>query len=282
MFVNGQLAKLGKRPVTLDRRLDPNILQFSNYRLRQGDLGKPVGTLPPAPSEVSWITKLAAAEPLPMYLNDQLGCCVEAAAAHMIQQWSYYANNYVQPGDADVLKAYEDVGGYVPGQPNTDNGTDMLQFLQYWQNTGLGGHKILAYMAVDWTNELEVQDAIELFGNLYVGIGLPVTAQGQNDWTVPDGGVYTDNGAPASWGGHCIPFVARSPLTATCITWGTTLKASHNFLADYMDEAFVVLSAEWILANGLSPSLLNLPQLEADLGQFKVAFKPTAFARERR
>lgn len=279
MFVNGQLVKLGKRPVTLDRRKDTRILQFGKYRLT-GDLGKPEPQLPTnPPSEVSWITKLAAAQALPMYLNDQLGCCVEAAAGHMIQQWSFYAGKPSQPTDNDILAAYEAVGGYVPGDPSTDNGTDMLQFLQYWQSTGVGGHKIITYMSVDWTNAAEVQDAVSIFGNLYTGIGLPVSAQGANDWIVADGGIYSASGQPASWGGHCIPFVASSPITKTCMTWGTTLKASHNFFVDYTDEAFVVLSSEWIEANGLSPSLLNLVQLEADLNDFKVEFKPTAFAK---
>jgi hypothetical protein len=278
MFVNGTLAKLGKKPVVLDRRQDSTILQFGKYRLRP--LGKPIPNLPTSPpAEVSWITKLAEAQALPMYLNDQLGCCVEAAAGHMIQQWSFYAGKPVLPADADILKAYEDVGGYVPGDPNTDNGTDMLQFLNYWQSTGVGGHKILAYMAVDWTNADEVQDAIDIFGNLYTGVALPVSCQGANDWTVPDGGIYGSAGQPGGWGGHCIPFVASSPITKTCLTWGSVLKASHNFFADYVDEAFVVLSQDWIEANGLSPSLLDLAQLEADLGQFKVHLNVTAIAK---
>ncbi len=71
-----------------------------------------------------------------MYLNDQLGCCVEAAAAHMIQQWNFYAGHPAKPTDQDVLSAYEAVGGYVPGDPNSDNGTDMLAFLNWWRQTG--------------------------------------------------------------------------------------------------------------------------------------------------
>jgi len=267
MRINGNLVRLGKRPVHVshDRRKDSRILQFSKYRIAREP------GLPPVPvTEASWITKLVAGATLGMYLNDQIGDCVEAAAAHMIQQWTYYAGDAKTVTDADVVKAYSDVGGYVPGDPSTDNGTDMFSFLQYWQNTGLGGHKIIHFLAVNWQEPSEVQDAIQLFGNLYTGLGLPTSAQGQNDWTVPDGGIYGPAGQPYGWGGHCVPFVASSPITETCETWGTTLKASKNFFHDYVDEAFVVLSQDWISANGLSPSLLNLPLLESDLNELGV------------
>jgi hypothetical protein len=267
---DGSLMKLGKRPVVLDRRADKSILQFRDYRL-----------LPTAPVEVSWITKLVDAESLPMYLNNELGTCVPAAAGHMIQQWSYYAGHSAQPSDADILTAYEAVGGYVPGSQITDNGCDMLDFLKYWQATGVGGHKIISYMAVDWTNAGEVQAAIEIFGNLFTGFLLPTAVQGRDDWTVVRGGVYTEAGMPGGWGGHCVPLMARSPMTDTCVTWATRLKMSHNFALDYMDEAFVVLSQDWIEFNGLSPSSLDLAALEYDFGQLDVSFKPTAFARRR-
>jgi|SRR5579859_179690 len=254
MFVNGQLAKLGKQKAVFDKR----TLKLTRYL---------TSVLPPPPDEVSWITKLAAAEQLPMYLNDKLGDCVIAAAGHMIQQWNFYAGHPAQPSDTDVLSDYCAVGGYQPGNPNTDNGTNMLAFLKYWRNTGLGNHRIYAFLAVDPQNLVEVRQAINLFGNLYVGIELPTAAQGANRWTVPTGGVNVDNGAPGGWGGHCVPIVASSPNTHTCITWGTTLKMSHNFFADYGDEAYAVLSKDWLNAQGVSPEGFNLAQLMADLAE---------------
>jgi hypothetical protein len=256
MYLNGKLLKLGKSPAHVDRL--NRTLKLRDY------LPSP---LPPPPAEVSWITKLAATEPLPMYLNDSLGDCVVAAAGHMEQQWNFYAGHPYQPVDEDILYAYEKVGGYDPGNPNSDNGTNMLAFLNYWRQTGLAGHKIMAFLAVDWTNDVEVRLAIQLFGNLYTGVQLPNSAQGQSAWTVPNGGTASADGQPGSWGGHCIPIVAASPLTRTCITWGTTLKMSHNFLHDYGDEAYVVLSPDWINAAGLSASGFNLTQLQVDLAE---------------
>jgi hypothetical protein len=252
MFVNGKLVKTGKRPA----RIDPRTLKLAKYLTAK---------LPAPPAEVSWVVCLAAVEGFPMYLNDTLGDCVAAASGHMQQQWNFYAGHSWQPTDADILASYEAVGGYDPGNPNTDNGMDMLSYLQWWKSTGLGGRKIGAYLAVDWTNLVEVRQAIQLFGNVYLGVQLPVTAQGQNAWTVANGGVYSANGAPGSWGGHCIPLMASSAETHTCVTWGMSLKMSHKFLEDYGDEAFCVLSQDWIETAGVAPSGFDIAQLQADL-----------------
>jgi hypothetical protein len=242
-------GQLGKRPV----RLDSRTLKLSKYLPK---------VFPATPAEVSWVTKVPG---WPVYLNNELGDCVPAAAAHCIEQWNFYSGKSFLPSDADVLKAYEDVGGYVPGNPSTDNGAVILDMLNYWRQTGVGGHKIFAFASVNWNNQDEVRAAIQIFGNLYIGIQLPISAQGQNDWTVPDGGIYSSAGQPGSWGGHAIPCMAASPETVTVITWGMRLKMSWNFFHDYVDEAYVCISTDWIEQNGVTPGMLNLLQLEQDL-----------------
>jgi len=266
MLINGKLPKLGKKAPVIDSR----TLKLSNYLKPTPTFSPPPPALAPAPPEASWITKLEAAEKIPMYLNDVLGTCVPAAAGHMIQQWSFYAGHPWQPTDEDILLAYESVAGYIPGQPQTDQGCDILSFLKYWQKTGLGGHKILGYTSVDYLDLEEVQIAIELFGNVFTGLQLPLFVQGANLWTVPDGGIYSDEGQPGGWGGHCVPTPAGSPITKTCETWGTVLKMSNNFHHDYVDEAYAVLSPDWLETGNVSPSLLDLEQLEADLNELGV------------
>lgn len=253
MFFNNKLVKLGKKKAVVDSR----TLKLAKYL-------KP-HLLPAPPAEVSWITKLAQAQPLPMYLNDELGDCVAAAAGHMIEQWNFYAGHPSMPSDAEILKTYEDVGGYIPGNPATDNGMDMLSYLKYWRSTGVGGHKIGAFLAINWLNLEEVRLAIQLLGNVYLGVLLPTWVQGLNAWTVPQGGVFGPSGQPGGWGGHCVPLVASSPETHTCITWGATLKMSHNFLQDYGEEAYAVLSQDWFDASGNAPSGLDMAQLKVDL-----------------
>jgi hypothetical protein len=247
--------KLGKRaPIN-----DPRTLKFAKYIKKAA---------PPPPTDESWVLKVPS---FPMMGNDTLGDCVIAAMGHMIQQWTYYASDgqhMITPTDPQILQAYEDVGGYVPGDPSTDNGCYMLEALNYWRKTGLGGHKILAYVSVDPTNITEVQQAVWLFGNLFAGLALPVSAQSQSGpggkWTVPSGGLV-GNGSPGSWGGHCVPLMGSSPYIHVFVTWAEVQKMTSNFRLAYMDEAYAVLSLDWIDVKGVSPSQFDLATLKQDL-----------------
>ena len=244
------LPRLGKRAVVRDTR----TLKLTDY------LRSAVTSAEP-PVEGSWVTHVKT---WGMMLNDILGDCTCAAAGHMIAQWSQYAQGTetVIPDDA-VLKAYEAVSGYQPGDDATDTGAAMLDVLRYWRKHGIGGHKIQSFVSVDPRNIKEVKTSVSLFGNLYIGIQLPASAQGKDSWTVPDGGPYRD-GSPGTWGGHCVPVVAYSPQTLTVVTWGKTLKMSWNFFHDYVDEAYCVLSPDWV-SGGISPSKFDMQQLQADL-----------------
>jgi hypothetical protein len=64
------------------------------------------------------------------------------------------------------------VGGYVPGNPDTDNGADELTVLSNWKTKGLiadGSHKIAGWMKVDGSNPVECRQALWLFENCLAG-----------------------------------------------------------------------------------------------------------------
>jgi len=202
-----------------------------------------------------------------MYLNDVYGDCVIAAAGHAIQEWTAYAGSEVTITDADILAGYEAVGGYVPGDASTDNGCDMLSALQYWKATGFGGHKIAGFVSVDPTNQAEVEQAIYLLGNVYMGIALPLSAQDQTAWKFTG---ITGDGSPGSWGGHCViaNSYASGPYTGvTVITWGAPLWASWKFVRRYVDECYAIITTDWLNSLGQSPEGFDLDQLRADLAQ---------------
>ncbi len=241
------IFKLGKQPP----RIDSRTLKFAKYR-------EGLPSIDP-PEIVDWIPSGTI---WPMMLNDNLGDCTIAAAGHMIEQWSKLASGVgtILP-DSDILKAYEDVGGYVPGDPSTDNGCVMLDVLNYWRKTGIGGHHITAYVKINRRDQQEVKEALYLFGNVYTGIALPLSAQGADEWQVVPG----PGDQPGSWGGHSIPALTYTALARTVVTWWELLPMTPQFWADYVDEAYAVVSLEWIAKNGLSPSHFNLGQLMADL-----------------
>lgn len=256
-MINTENIKLGKKLKVTDVR----TFKLAKYL-------RVAAPLPSPPSEVSYVTRVPDWK---MNLNDRIGDCVPAAMAHTVQQMTFFSrglSGMIVPTDQDVLTAYQRIGGYIPGRPETDNGCDMLTALKYWRRVGIANHKILAFMEINPKNLNEVQTAIWMFGSVFTGLQLPISVQPLDQWIVPDGGTYTSIGRPGGWGGHCVPFFAGSPLTLTCVTWGMMLKSSHNFWLDYVDEAYVVLSMDWINSvTNLAVNGFNLDQLQNDLSQ---------------
>jgi len=247
-MANLNQMKLGKLPVKYDAR----TLKLSKYLLEP----------PPPPPQFSCQSKVAD---WGMMLNDELGDCTCAAAGHMVQQWTTYASTEKIIPDNQILKAYMQVSGYVPGEPNTDNGAVVLDVLKLWRKKGIGGHKILAYAALKPGNLLELKQAISIFGNVYLGIELPVSAQDQNEcWAVPSKGPIQD-GLPGSWGGHAIPAVMYDDVAIGIITWGQLMYLTPQFYRTYVTEAYAVLSNDWLQKNGLSPTHFDLATLKSDL-----------------
>lgn len=269
--LNHPTLKLGKRAP----QRDPRTLKLAKYLPKK---------LPAVPVQNGYITKIAS---FPMFLNDQLGCCVIAAAGHMIQQWTTYAGKPVILTDTQILQAYEYIGGYKPGHPETDNGCDMLTALKFWRKYGIGNHRILAFVSVDVANQNEIDTGVSLFGNLMSGIQLPLTAQnpvpavdGTPTWSFPSGGAV-GNGSPGSWGGHCVPLfgyndnpAAGAPRGTKLPTWGQLYNMTPKFFRTFGDELYAVVTQDWVDAQGKSPSGFNINTLLSDLAALPSQAKP--------
>jgi hypothetical protein len=244
-----KVYKLGKQPM----RHDTRTLMLANYL--------PATAIAPPPASEDWTKEVKT---WPMMLNDNLGDCTCACAGHMIEEWTTYVGKAFTPTDKEVLKAYEAVSGYTPSNPNSDQGAAVLDVLNYWRKTGVGRHKILAYAALEPKNHDQVRDSVMLFGNCYLGVQLPLSAQNQTVWSVPPGGAV-GHGAVGSWGGHAIPVVAYDVRGITVVTWGALKRMTWSFLDTYCDEAYAVLSHDWINKQGVSPGSFDLASLQQDL-----------------
>jgi hypothetical protein len=239
--------------------IDPRTLKLKNYNQK-------LTTLVPVNSGL-----ISAVSTWPMFLNDILSDCAEAAWAHMIEQWTQYAGKFQLPTDAYVLDLYEAVTGYNPDNPASDQGTILIQLLNYLRKQGL----ITAYMAIDWTNRLELQQAIYYFGGAYLGFALPISAQnpvtdlnGLPAWlTLPN---LSGANAPGSWGGHCVPILGYGVdnfghAGVRVCTWSQLYDMTYGFLNQTGTECYAIVTPDWIEADGISPTGLNTTQLLADL-----------------
>jgi hypothetical protein len=240
--------KLGKGPVVTD----PRTLRYGAYRRPR--------LLPPPPI----VDHGKVVAQWPMYQNDQYADCTIAAAAHMIQCWTANAHHEITPPDADVFNAYKHFT-----TPGPENGCDMLTVLKYWHRTGMLNNKITLFATLELKNIVEAKEAVELFCGCYIGVALPNFAMQEHmaliPWVVPPTGPVGD-AAPNKQNGHCVCAIAYDPQHLYVVTWGQIKAMTWDFYAAYCEEAYVVLSADY-LDRDKSPEGLDLAQLKHDLGQ---------------
>ncbi|MGA2384803.1 MAG: hypothetical protein ABSG61_15390 [Gemmatimonadales bacterium] len=252
--VNHTAMKLGKQPA----RYDPRTLQFAKYLIEEA--------LPPPPASEDWAKKV---QKWPMMANDRIGDCTCAAAGHMIEQWTTYSGAPVVLSNRQIVAAYSAITGYDPQDPASDRGAVEIDVLNHWRKTGFSGHEIEGYVALEPGNHVHIEDSVMIFGNCYIGVALPVSAQTQKVWAVPPGGPVGP-GAPGSWGGHAVPVVAYDQRGLTVVTWGMVKRMTWGFWDAYCDEAYAVLSGDWISrVNKKAPNQFDLKTLRADLAALK-------------
>lgn len=200
-----------------------------------------------------------------MYGNDTIGDCTCAETGHQIQAWTGAAGSEVTISQNDVVSAYSAISGYNPQTGANDNGCVIADVLKYWQGTGIGGHKIGAYVQVDVKSGEQIGQGANFFGGLNIGVQLPMAAQSMsNVWLAPQGPL-SGNNAPGSWGGHCVYVVGYSPFGATVVTWGQLVVVEWGFWEAYVDEAWAIVSQDFLNGKGVSPQGFDLAQLNSDL-----------------
>jgi hypothetical protein len=205
--------------------------------------------------------------------NDTLGDCGEAMTLHGIEGMHHAAGTAAPPFVAqDAINLYEPVGGYVPGDPSTDQGTDNQTLVDYWTQTGVrcaadgSVHKIAASVWVDPTQEVQNKIAIYELGVLFRAVNLPLTAQGQRTWQV-DGDGHSGNSAPGSWCGHDIPFMAYDENDYDADSWGIWIPVEQDFDTTYAIQGFAVVAKDMLGRSGVSPTGLDWTALVADINK---------------
>jgi hypothetical protein len=255
--VDPRKLKMGKSVA----RHDPRTLLLASYVT-------PSLPTPPASFDIS--SKVTA---WGMMDNDQIGDCTCAAAGHLIMEWTANAGKKAAtPTDKQIVAAYSAITGYNPVTGANDNGANELDVLNYWRQTGIAGHKIDAYMALEPSNYNHVMDSVYIFEGCYIGVQLPISAQAQTQnhqpWSVPPGGP-TGNGKPGSWGGHAVPVVAYDARGVTVVTWGALQVMTWTFWEAYCDEAYAILSTDYLNGKKQAPQGFSMKELQEDLADLK-------------
>lgn len=211
-----------------------------------------------------------------MYLNDMLGDCVIAGAYHFLMLINIMAGRAFSATDRNAEETYELAAGYNPADSNTDQGTNMLDFLKYWKNTGIKDasgniHKIRAFVEIEPGNLQELLYAIYLFGGAYIGVQLPSSAESQFEnnemWSI----VPSDT----TVGGHCLYLVSKqaSPII-DAISWAKDQQATVEWILKYMDEGYIIFDDE-MFNNLVTMDGFKYDDLLADLNLVGTLPSPT-------
>ena len=205
--------------------------------------------------------------------NDQIGDCTCAAAGHLIMEWTANAGKkMITTTDKQIVAAYSAITGYNPVTGANDNGANEIDVLNYWRQTGIAGHKIGAYVALEPANHNHIMDSVYVFEGCYIGLQLPISAQAQTQnhqpWSGPPGGM-TGDGKPGSWGGHAVPVVEYDARGVTVVTWGALQVMTWTFWEAYCDEAYAIISADYLNAKKFTEEGFNMQQLQEDLADLK-------------
>lgn len=195
------------------------------------------------PAPVAAVDFYSAVADWPMYLNDRYGDCVWAGFGHQIEQITRYGQGTtVEITDQDVETGYESTG-FRPDDPSTDQGTNVEDGLSYWRKTGLGGHAITAYAAVDVSNATEIKQAIGVFGAIGIGFNVPAYAMDQFSSGRP-WDVQRTNGRII--GGHYVLVAGYDATYLYAVTWGKIQAMTWAFFRKYCDEAYVIIDDEMV------------------------------------
>lgn len=221
----------------------------------------------PAPPEKVWREYKVPPNLWGMYGNDTIGDCTCACIAHMLMLVTSHTGTMVTPTKDEVIAAYSAVTGYDPKTGLNDNGAAITDVLNYWMNTGISGHKILGWAAIDPTNITAVKQAIWLFGGVDIGVNLPNSAMNQFNSNQPWSILPNDGGID---GGHSIPNFGYGSEGTNCITWAQRQGMEWDWFQKYCDECYAVITQDWInQATKQTPSGFSLETLQADLAALK-------------
>ena len=224
----------------------------------------------PSPPATCDYSKAAMAVLVDIYLNDQLGDCVIAGAYHSpVGTATGNAGDLFHATPEQIIADYSAIGGYVPGDPNTDNGCDEVTAMNYWKSHGFAnGTKIAGWLNLDPLSKTEIMQALYLFENVYFGIELP------DAWIDPmpsaDNFVWGVAGNPDPDNGHCVSGVAYDSKGVIIDTWGLLGWITWAAIAEYCTaanggELHVMLTPDSIIkAQEKAPNGLNWSQLITD------------------
>jgi hypothetical protein len=228
----------GKNP----KKEDDRNLMFSTYSKE----------LPPPPQSYDNLAKVYnnlkinnPAKLFPLLGNDAFGDCTIAGISHADTVYNGLIGKKSIASRSSVLKLYNKLTGGI------DSGLPELTVLNYWRQNKCFGDKIIAYTEINPKNHIHIQQAIQLFGGVYIGFNVQENCQkdfrNKITWTP---GKLTGHG-------HAVYLTSYDQETVTILTWGNMIKGTYAWLDETCDEAYAIVPPE-LVTNELLADLMEV------------------------
>lgn len=262
-------------------RLVPKVAH--RFRLHDSRYGLDLSKWPVTPTLTTYGSAPSAQSVLTDVCgNDSVGDCTEANSYHLQALRQAASGSPVfHPTLDEVLATYSRDGGYVVGDPNTDQGCDEVTVLTNAKDFGITSgsttngivvvDKLLGFVAVDATNRNLVRACVSMFVGGSICMGLPdawldpfPSSPGWT-WGVPSGGFVAN---PSN--GHCFTLGDQNDKNLSCWSWAMPFTLTYDALAAGAVESgggmlYFLLDAEILQqAAAQAPDGLDWACLQAD------------------
>ena len=224
-----KIAGLSLRTGRRTKRVDPQTLKFADV-IRAG------AKAPPAEYDVDKKYPEIGVRPIPMFLNNELGCCVISGRAHQTLRFEY-----IEQGGVIRISDSEIRSQYLDESEGEDNGLVVLDSLNSWRKDGwrAGGrrYKIDVYAEIDKDDREQFKTAIYM----KVGIGLGIFLPNNYNEVFRSGQHWDGSLAGSTRNGHYVYATGYNADGLTFITWGERRFMTWDFVERNCDEGYAIV-----------------------------------------
>jgi hypothetical protein len=184
--------------------------------------------------------------------NDQYGDCVLVAIANGKNTQAANAGKPTTSYTTDqVLGWYSAVTGFKKSDPSTDNGTDPVEALDWAVKQGL----VAAHGQVNLQDDSHVAAALYLFGGIQIALDFPEAWQSTSNWDVTSSAIV---------GGHMTVLSGYDATVNHDVeTWAEIVRLTNRARKKYGQAGYVIITNEWLAANGKTIQGLDIAGLKA-------------------
>jgi hypothetical protein len=228
VYVAGRARKRFPLTALVDvSKLDPRNVDSAAFKLAKTPAGfvgtkrKPVGKLG----------------------NDSIGDCVVAWLLHAI----IILTGTAKFTKAEAIKIYSAIGGYIPGNPSTDQGLDPVAAAKWWQKNGITDsegvrHELIAYGVIKLLDFNALRAALNLAGDgVAVGVSLNLPYSAQDQFPTRKWSVVTGSRSQVE-GGHQVLGCNDDGENTGLGTWGSEVEADRPFMNKYSSLWLVLIT----------------------------------------